>query len=308
MKFSKLLFKKKDLIFKINQIKWVKSHAWVPTAYKLKNTNNVIVFFAGRNKSNESDIGYFIYDLIKLKIVGVSNKPILSRGCLGSFDDSAVIPSHVLKIGRRYHLYYVGWTQGKKVPFFSNVGLATSSNIFGPYRKLSNSPILGKSKFDPYFVATCFVNKIKKGYEMYYTSNLFWRRKKNISYPRYLIKKCFSKNGIDWQVNNKKVINFKNKKEVAITRPWIISIKKRLVMFFSIKKKKYEIQTNILINKSTWKRKKIFDFHKNKKVKFDSVSQEYASIIKYNKKIYMFYNGNNYGNEGVGLAIANIND
>ena len=53
--------------------------------------------------------------------------------------------------------------------------------------------ILGKSKFDPYFVATCFINRIKEGYEMYYTSNLFWKRTNNISYPRYLIKKCFSK-------------------------------------------------------------------------------------------------------------------
>ncbi len=308
MKLSKLLFKKKDLILKIKQIKWAKSYAWVPTAYRFKNTNKVIIFFAGRNKSNESDIGYFIYDLIKFKVVKVCEKPILSRGKLGSFDDSAVIPSHIIKIGKKYHLYYVGWTQGKKVPFFSNIGLATSNRILGPYKKFSNSPILGKSKFDPYFVATCFVNKIKEGYEMYYTSNLFWKRTNNIPYPRYLIKKCFSKDGVNWQVNGEKVINFKNKKEVAITRPWIISLEKKLVMFFSIKKKNYEIQTNVLLNKSKWKRKKIFNFQKNKKINFDSVSQEYASLIKHNKKIYMFYNGNQYGKDGIGLAIAELND
>ena len=36
---------------------------------------------------------------------------------------------------------------------------------------------------------------------------------------------------------------------------------------------------------------------------FDNKSQEYSSIIKIKKSYYMFYNGNDYGKEGVGLAI-----
>ena len=202
----------------------------------------------------------------------------------------------------------MGWTQGKKVPFFSSLGLAISNNITGPYKKINNAPIIGRSKYDPYFVATCFVNKIKKGYEMFYTSNLSWKIKNKNPFPRYLIKKCFSKNGIDWKTNNNNTIKFYNKKEVAITRPWIIKIKNRLIMFFSLKKNKYSIETNIKKNNSKWIRRKIFNFDQNKKIKFDSMSQEYASLIEYKKKIFMFYNGNEYGKKGVGLAIANLND
>lgn len=33
------------------------------------------------------------------------------------------------------------------------------------------------------------------------------------------------------------------------------------------------------------------------------MSQEYSSIISYKNKKYMFYNGDNYGEHGVGLAI-----
>lgn len=308
MNSSNILFKKKNLVIKTSDINWVKSHTWVPTAFKIDNSDKVIVFFAGRNKLNESDTGYFIYDLNKNKVTKICKKPILRRGNLGSFDDSAVIPSHLIKIRKKYYLYYVGWTQGKKVPFFSNLGLAVSSRITGPFKKFSNSPILGKSKYDPYFVATCFVDKIKGAYEMFYTSNLYWKKINNIPYPRYIIKRCTSTNGINWKVKGEKIINFQSKNEVAITRPWIVKIKKKKVMFFSLKRKKYNIMTSINNGKSNWKRIKIFEFMKNKKINFDTDSQEYASIIKHKNKLYMFYNGNEYGRDGIGLAIANIND
>ena len=35
---------------------------------------------------------------------------------------------------------------------------------------------------------------------------------------------------------------------------------------------------------------------------FDKKMQEYASIVNYGKDYFMFYNGNNYGEEGIGIA------
>ena len=64
--------------------------------------------------------------------------------------------------------------------------------------------------------------------------------------PRYFLKLASSKNGIDWKFK-KKIMKFKSKNEVAISRPWIIK-------------------------------------HKNKYI--------------------MFYNGNNYGFDGIGLAVS----
>ena len=171
--------------------------------------------------------------------------------------------------------------------------------------KISKSPILGKSKYDPYFVATCFVVK-KKRFEMYYTSNLLWQKIKGSAQPKYLVKKAYSKNGIDWISKNEKVINFTNKNETAITRPWIIKIKNKTFMFYSVKKKYYKIKTSFY-KKNKWIRKKIFEFE-NKNLKFDNISQEYSSLIKFKNNIYMFYNGNDYGKQGIGLAIAKLNE
>ena len=305
MNSNYLYFKKKGIILDVKNIKKIKSHAWVPTSY-LFEKNKAIVFFAGRNSKNESDTWYFIFDLEKEKVIKISDKPVIKRGKLGSFDDSAAIPSHLIKIGNKYYMYYVGWTQGRKVPFFSNIGLAISNKIKGPYKKISDSPILGRSKYDPYFVATCFVKKEKNFFIMYYTSNLSWKKVKGVPQPKYLIKKSYSKDGINWITKNEKAINFKNKSEIAITRPWIIKLNNKICMFYSVKKKFYEIKTSILKN-DKWNRKDLFKFDGND-FQFDNESQEYCSLIKYENNIYMFYNGNNYGKKGIGLAIAKINE
>jgi len=37
---------------------------------------------------------------------------------------------------------------------------------------------------------------------------------------------------------------------------------------------------------------------------FDSEMIEYAAVVKYRNKSFMFYNGNNYGFDGIGLAVS----
>jgi hypothetical protein len=140
---------------------------------------------------------------------------------------------------------------------------------------------------------------------MYYTSNLRWKKKKKNAHPLYLIKKCVSNDGINWCLNRSKIINFKNKNEIAITRPWITEYKKEKIMFFSCKKKQYKICTAVKDKKNNnWVRKLKMLFSENSNHNFDNKSQEYCSIIRIKQKYYMFYNGNNYGKDGIGLAIS----
>ena len=56
------------------------------------------------DKENLSDVGYFIYDIKKNIVTKVSNKPILVRGKLGSFDDSAVVPCQIIKVRSNFSI------------------------------------------------------------------------------------------------------------------------------------------------------------------------------------------------------------
>ena len=55
-------------------------------------------------------------------------------------------------------------------------------------------------------------------------------------------------------------------------------------------------------HKNQWKRKDNKLLFKKSSNNFDKNMQEYASVIKYDNEFFMFYNGDNYGQRGIGLA------
>ena len=287
-------------------LKWVESHAWVPTPIIIKD-DKVRIFFAGRDKENHSNIGYFDISLKDpKKILKVSKTPVLKKGRLGCFDDSAAIPSQIIRIKKKYFLYYVGWTRGVTVPYISSIGLAIAKNLNAKFERYSEAPIIGKSNLDPIFTASCFVEKIKKKFRMIYTSNKSWKNDKFFT-PNYNLKYAYSKDGIKWQTTDRFLLKKNIINEIAITRPWILKEKKKKLLFYSYKNYKNQgrnykigVATN---HKDIWKRKDANLKINNKEDQFDNYMQEYAGIVKYNKNYYMFYNGNNYGEKGVGLAI-----
>ena len=68
---------------------------------------------------------------------------------------------------------------------------------------------------------------------MIYTSNKKWEFKK-FFIPNYSLKYAYSTNGFDWKTTNKFIIKSK-KNEIAITRPWIIKLKNKKILFYSFK-------------------------------------------------------------------------
>jgi hypothetical protein len=289
------------LIFsKKNFPKWNITHAWVPTPIMIKKSI-CRVYYAGRNKNNMSQIGAFDIDLNNpKKIRKVFKKPLLELGKRGHFDDCAVIPSHIFKVKNIFYMFYAGWTQAKTVPYITSIGLAVTKNLNVKFKRYSDAPVLGRTKNDPIFTSSCFVQKNKKMYKMFYTSNLSWGVKNNNIQPKYTIKEASSNNLVNWKY---KSVTLKHKRgEIAITRPWIYNDNSIEKMLYSYRSNFYKIGLAEKIN-DKWKRKdsKIKILKKQKP--FDKKSQEYCSVINYKNKKYMFYNGDNYGEDGVGLAI-----
>ena len=286
-------------------LKWAKSHSWVPTPIIIKNSV-ARVFFAARDFENHSNICYFDISLDDpKKILKYSKSPILKKGRLGCFDDCAVIPSHVIKVKNKYYMYYVGWTRGMSVPYISSIGLATSNNINGKFKRYSEAPIIGRNSYDPIFTASCFVQYKKNKFYMIYTSNKSWKNKPYLK-PNYDLKIANSSDGIFWKIGNKFLLK-KNKNEMAITRPWILSLKKKTFLIYSYKNYKnkgrnYKIGVAEKRKNNFIRKDSSIEIFNNKDF-FDNKMQEYAGIIEYKNFLYMFYNGNNYGEKGIGLAV-----
>ena len=183
-----------------------------------------------------------------------------------------------------------------------------SSNFLNKkFKRISEAPVIGRSNNDPIFTASCYVQKFKNNFKIFYTSNLKWTNIKSVLTPKYLIKEGLTKNLIDLKFK-KIAIKHKNKYEIALTRPWLLKDKnKKLFMIYSygqMKNKKNNYKIGLAYHKNgKWVRKdedfKILNYKDN----FDDKTQEYGATIFYKGKNYIFYNGNNFGEKGIGLAV-----
>ena len=102
----------------------------------------------------------FRFSLDKKKYLSIQRHRF-KKGRLGCFDDCAVIPSHVLKINKKFYMYYIGWTKGGSVPYISSLGLAISKSLNGKFKRVSEAPILGRTDKEPILLPPVLLRKQK---------------------------------------------------------------------------------------------------------------------------------------------------
>ena len=291
---------KKGLIIKPNKSNsWSKSHCMLPTALKI-NDNKYRIFYGTRNKNNQSIITYDeIFFKKDKQLIKKSNKIVLNMGDLGNFDDNGVLPSSIIKINNIYYLYYIGWQPRVTTRYSLIAGLAFSKDG-KKFKRLTNSPILFNNKKESISILTApFVLKSKKNFMMWYVSGIKWNKKDE---PLYDIKFATSKNGIKWKQHQKSCLKLK-KGERALARPYVLKYKNKFKMWYSYEKKigSYKIGYAESFNGVNWKRldhKIKFNF----KSKYEEKMREYPCLISNNKKLFILYNGDNYGKEGILLG------
>jgi len=283
---------------------WVQSHAWVPTADPLGG-GLVRIYFAGRNGDNLSQVGAFTIHLNRpFDIMDATPDPIVTLGELGSFDDSAVLPCCLVNAAGRKLLYYVGWMQGKRVPFYASVGLAISEDGGASFRKHSRAPLLERNDVDPLFTAAPFVTYDNGKWRMWYTTNTAWNIEDGVPKPRYHIKYAESDNGVGWKRDGVVAIDFASEDDFAISRPWIMGEPGNFKMWYSHRGAAYRIGYAESTDGVAWTRMDDQCGIDVSEDGFDSDMIEYASVIGHGDRHYMFYNGNEFGFDGIGLAVA----
>ncbi len=103
-------WRKRGLIYSpTGELWWAKEYATIPTA-ELIDGKIIRVYFASLDESRFGRIGCVDLDADNpQKILYAAGKPVLDIGPLGTFDDSGVNASCVLKVGSKKYLYYIGW-------------------------------------------------------------------------------------------------------------------------------------------------------------------------------------------------------
>ena len=90
---------------------------------------------------------------------------------------------------------------------------------------------------------------------MWYVSGDKWLRYNNESYPKYNIKFCTSKDGINWKRSNNIKINYSSNNEYAIARPSVQKINGIYCMWYCYKNFSSEYKIGFAYSKDNikWK-------------------------------------------------------
>jgi len=285
-------------------LEWMRTHAMVPTA-ELVEGDVFRIYFSGRDNFNRSRIGYADININDPhRVLSLSEKPILDLGELGCFDDNGVTPSWVVTERDTKYLYYIGWKPRSTTRMSVVAGRAISRDGGRTFQRASRAPILHLTDKEPFSILTapCV---LKEGglWRMWYVSGLEWV---NPDLPRYNIKYAESQDGIVWDQQGIVCIGTVSGDETALARPCVLKEERVYRMWYSRKVvgMSYRIGYAESENGLQWER---MDENAGIDVSesgWDSEMVEYAFVFKHKGNYYMLYNGNNYGSNGIGLAVA----
>lgn len=285
---------------------WRKTHAQAPFPCRLEN-GLCRLFFTTRDANNRAHPAYLDFDIERMEVVQQPQGPLLAPGNPGFHDDAGVMSGCVVKDNDRYLLYYLGWSLQVAVPHQTSIGLAVSSDM-RTWQKYSEGPILSRSIYDPVSVYMPYVMKVANDWwRMWYVSGDPWRDINGATECVYTkLKYAESSDGIHWTCRPEPIMVF----EDLIARPSVRYVSGDFELMLSVRgidgfRTNKDAAYRPLLFRSrdgiaNWVRESIELSPANE---WDSIMTAYGILYSHHAKNYLFYNGNGFGQTGIGIAV-----
>lgn len=281
---------------------WAKHSALTPTPILL---GNKIRIYAGfRDEGGISRIGYVDVDADEpQRVLAVSKDPVLDVGSPGMFDDNGVILGDIIEIGDRLHMYYVGFQLVQKIKFLAFTGLAISDDRGNTFNRLNKTPVLDRTDEGTFIRAIHSIVRVGNLWKIWYAAGSNWVELDGLPYPSYHIKYLESKDGISFADVGRLCIDCEGN-EYRIGRPRVYKHGDTYSMFYTKGNTKGEYLPGYAESADgvNWHRKDDLIGIGLSEKGWDSQTLCYPCLLRYKSKTYMFYNGNDMGKTGVGLA------
>lgn len=277
------------------------SHGLMPVPEHLSG-DTYRVYFAGRDREKRSNICAFVFDIKNKTILDYTREALLEPGFAGMFDDSGCVPSFIEVLPGKRYLYYVGWNIGGRVPFRLSLGLAVSEGE-AAFTRYSNGPIADRSFTDPCLVGSCGILRESQLWRMWYVSGVDWIPYNGDLRHRYHLKYAESSDGINWRRDGKVAIHFRDDQEYAFASPRVIKDGQRYRMWYCYRGDVYRIGYAESADGLDWERLDHLVEFRGADEDWERQMRCYPYIFEHEKQMYMLYNGNGFGETGIGLAV-----
>jgi predicted GH43/DUF377 family glycosyl hydrolase len=285
---------------------WAKSHATCPTPLLLPN-GDLRLYMQCRDANGIGRAGFIDVDATDPNnILGVSSKPCLDIGLPGTFDENGVLPTSVVSLSDgNLLMYYVGFELGKGIRYRLLTGLAISKDGGNHFTRVHQTPVLERSDAELYFRCAAFVLQDQQRFRMWYAGGGAWTYINDKSVPCYDLRHIESADGFTWPATGQIVLPVTDKDEHGFGRPWVIKNEDGYQLFFSVRKRslgQYRLAYAESADGLQWMRhdeKLGIDVSPGE---WDGDAIMYSSVIQSGGQTWLFYNGNNFGEGGIGFA------
>lgn len=285
------------------------NHMQVPTPYIME--DRIRVFYASRNKG-KAFVAYFDLSKDFTTVFKAHREPVFEHGKHGMFDSDGVMPSCIIENNGDLWMYYIGWSELKNTARYQNeIGIAVSKDGGDTFERMFSGPIIGRSQNEPGLAVMPFVIKDDDVFRMWYQSGTGWHLVDGKYEPTYVIKYAESENGIDWNRSNTDTIPCNGYQ--AVSRPSIIKDDGWKMWYCHRASEDYrggKGSYRLGYAEAHIDDYEIFTRKNDKAVmdlgevgEWDSEMICYPYIIELDGKRVMLYNGNEFGQTGIGVAI-----
>jgi hypothetical protein len=248
-------------------------------------------------------------------VIGVSRRPALPLGELGCFDEHGIFPMNVLRVGDQIWGYTTGWNRRVSVSVDTAIGLVVSRDGGSSFKRIGDGPVLGPSLREPCLVGDAFVRQIAGSFHMWYIFGTGWRREApQLAAERtYKIGHAVSSDGIEWRKEEaRQIVVDRLGADESQALPTVIALGERWHMFFCYREsfdfrrsatRGYRIGHAWSDDLVDWTRDDDDPFLPLEPYAWDSDMQCYPNVFECEGRIYLLYNGNEFGRHGFGLAV-----
>lgn len=313
MQWKKLgqIFKFKESPFAANFI----SHSQSPQAVVF--SDYVRIYFSTRqlcrNGKFISHVQFVDYDFSFQKLLLYSNHEVVATGLPGTFNEHGIFPFSPVPVGDAIFGYTTGWTRRKSVDVDSGIGLAISHDGGWSYQKIGDGPVLTSSLHEPFLVGDGFVRIFEGTFHMFYIYGTDWHQQTPEGVPErtYVIGHAVSRDGIQWTKEGRQIIPSAFLGECQAL-PTVIRIGPRYHMYFCCRnsfdfrknsRNSYRLGYAFSDDLTHWVRNDENGGIDLSESGWDSEMICYPNIFQCDERIYMLYNGNEFGRNGFGMAL-----
>jgi len=282
---------------------WMRHSALTPTPWRI--SDELIRVYAGfRDADGVSRIGYVdVHADDPAQIARIGAEPVLDIGRDGCFDDNGMILGDIVDTPDGLHMFYVGFQRVAKAKFLAFTGLAISRDGGLRFERAQETPILDRAPGRSTIGAVHSVMRENGRWRLWYAVGDDWEMIDGRPFPRYHIRyaetddlrtlpredhPCLLPRGNEYRIGRPRVYRHGDGYVMYFTRGNVTGEYFPGVAYSAdgIRWERHDEALGVSLSPRGW----------------DSRVICYPALIRHRDKLLMFYNGNDMGVDGFGVA------